>query len=264
MNFEPLRKFASCSACGTELSIEVNDTSVVCSSCGSKFQKGNYIWNFIPTNIDWLSPMWQTWQQLQANGLASYQNDPEHNLAVVERDDIKRFSTFCHYHGLVLDIGCGPQSWPSYFDHDCDASYVGVDPLIDDTPGEYLRVKALGEFLPFRAGVFNHVLFSTTLDHFIDPVSALKSAARVCRPDGEIDIWLGEKRADAPKPAVSPEWYLHLQKPANAEDLFHIKRLNKTDFIKVIQSVGMVVEDMETHRVDDYRANHFYRLRIGG
>jgi SAM-dependent methyltransferase len=258
-----LGEIMACSVCGTDLAIADSDTQAGCVSCGATFAKGKYIWNLIPTNIDWSSPLWQTWRQLQENGVASYRADPEHNLAVVARDDIQQFARFCDYHGLVLDVGCGPQPWPAYFERGADAVYVGVDPLIDDAPGEYLRIKALGEFLPFRAEVFDHVLFSTTLDHFIDPVTALKVAARVCKPNGEIDIWLGEKHPDAPRPPASPEWYRRLTKPRLAEDLFHVKRLSRAEFARTARTAGLTIAQAETHAVDEYRANHFYRLRTG-
>jgi ubiquinone/menaquinone biosynthesis C-methylase UbiE len=264
MELELLGEIVACSACAASLPIKTNDTRVICASCGAVFEKGNHIWNFIPANIDWSSPLWQAWNQLQENGVASYQNDAEHNLAVVERNDIQLFSAFCHYHGLVLDVGCGPQPWPSYFDRKSGAVYVGIDPLIDDEAGEYLRLKALGEFLPFRAGTFDQVLFSTTLDHFVDPLVALKSAERVCKSGGEIVIWLGEKHPDAPRPPISPEWYLRLQKPSLAEDVFHVKRLNHADFAHIVDSAGLRFVEKETHRVDEYRVNHFYRLKSGG
>jgi SAM-dependent methyltransferase len=263
MNSEILNSILACSVCGANLRIADNDNRVHCIFCGARFNKGNYVWNFIPTNIDWSSPMWNTWQHLQENGLASYQFDPEHNLAVVERDDITGFAQFCNCRGLVLDVGCGPQAWPSYFERGRSTVYVGIDPLIDDTPGEYFRIKGLGEFLPFRSKTFDHLLFSTTLDHFIDPIAALKAAARVCKSEGEIDIWLGEKHPDAPRPAVSPEWYLRLQKPQLAQDLFHVKRLTKSEFIEIVETAGLIIAETETHVVDQYRANHFYRLRIG-
>jgi SAM-dependent methyltransferase len=232
-------------------------------SCGAEFSKGEFIWNFIPSDIDWSSPMWQTWNHLQENGKASYLNDPEHNLAIVERNDIQQFSAFCRFRGLVLDVGCGPQPWPSYFDRNSRAIYVGVDPLIDDMPGEYLRLKALGEFLPFRPHVFDQILFSTTLDHFVDPVVALNAAANVCKLDGEIVIWLGEKAPNTPPSAFSPEWYLSLRKPSLSEDLFHVKRLNNADFNKLVESVELTIVESEVHQVDQYRANHFYRLKLG-
>lgn len=263
MNSNLLSKIIACSVCGADLSITENKKRVLCNSCGAIFTKGKHVWNFIPENIEWDSPMWNTWQQLQENGIASYEGDPEHNLAIVEREDIKQFSTFCDCRGLVLDVGCGPQAWPAYFRHGDDVTYVGIDPILEDISGRFLRIKALAEFLPFKTRIFDHVLFSTTLDHFVDPVVALQAAAKVCKVGGEIDVWLGEKSADAPKPAVSPEWYRRLQKPLLAEDLFHVKRLDTDDFFLLAQKVGLTIVETETNRVDEFRVNHFYRLKVG-
>ena len=258
-----LAKIIACPVCNTALPINDTDNRVVCSTCKSIFSKGRHIWDFFPTVIDWTSPIWETWKQIQANGLVGYQHDPEHNLAVGEREDIRRFASFCNCAGMVLDVGCGPQSWPSYFERSQTISYVGVDPLIEDAPGEFIRLKALAEFLPFRESIFDHVLFGTSLDHFADPVAALKAAARVCKSAGEIDIWVGEKTVNAPKPAVSPKWYRQLQKPDLAEDLFHIKRLSSKDFIDIASAAGLTLVQTEIQTVDEFRKNYFYRLKTG-
>ena len=258
-----MAEIVACPLCSTDLPINDADNRVMCHGCKSTFIKGRYVWDFIPTDIAWSSPMWRTWQQLQVNGMASYQSDPEHNLAVEAREDIRCFTLFCNCHGLVLDVGCGPQSWPSYFKRAEGTRYVGVDPLIEDIPGEFLRLRALAEFLPFRTGVFDHVLFGTSLDHFVDPVAALRAAARVCKPSGEIDIWVGEKSANAPKPAVSPEWYRRLRKPDLAEDMFHIKRLSGKAFIDLTAAAGLTLVQTEVQTVDDFRTNYFYRLKTG-
>jgi SAM-dependent methyltransferase len=258
-----LAKIIACPVCNTDLSINDDDNSIVCSGCTSSFRKGSYIWDFLPEVVDWSSPTWETWKEVQANGLVGYQCDPEHNLAVGEREDIRCFASFCNFRGLVLDVGCGPQSWPAYFEHSKTISYVGVDPLIEDSPGEFIRLKALAEFLPFRADVFDHILFVTSLDHFAEPITALKAAARVCKPAGEIDIWLGEKTANAPKPAMSPDWYRRLRKPDLAEDLFHIKRLSDKAFSDLAAAAGLTLVQIEIHTVDEFRKNYFYRLKTG-
>jgi len=256
-----LAEIIACPACSSNLPIGNMDTRVMCRGCKSTFIKGKYIWNFVPPVIDWSSPMWQTWQQLQDNGMVSYQSDPEHNLAVGTRKDSQDFAKFCHCSGLVLDVGCGPQSWPSYFKRTEETIYVGIDPLVQDVPGEFLKLKGLAEFLPFRARVFDHVLFATSVDHFVDPLAALKAAARVCKSTGEIDVWLGEKGVGVPSPAVSPEWYCQLRKPDLAEDLFHIKRLSRDAFINIAVASGLTLVQTEVHAVDKYRTNYFYRLR---
>ena len=257
-----LAEIVACPVCSTDLSTDNADTQVRCSGCSTTFTRGNFLWDFVPADIDWSSPMWETWQQVQANGLVSYQSDREHNLAVGEREDCQRFASFCNCSGLVLDAGCGPQPWPSYFRRAQGITYVGIDPLLQDVPAEFLKLRALAEFLPFRVNMFDHILFATSLDHLVDPITALRAAVKVCKPDGEINVWLGEKSADAPEPADSPEWYRRLRKPDLAEDLFHIKRLSGKAFTDFAMAAGLTLVQIEVHTVDDYRTNYFYRLKI--
>ena len=163
--------------------------------------------------------MWETWEQLQSNGLASYEADPESNLGVGERQDCISFSRFAELRGLVLAVGCGPQAWPSYLEvHERGTRFVGVDPLEGEREASYTQLRALAEHLPFADGSFDRVLFATTLDHFVDPVAALLEAKRVLGPDGRIAVWLGHKRPDAPALESSPEWYRRLEVPDGADD----------------------------------------------
>ncbi len=256
-----LGELIACPACMHDISIVVTDTVINCSSCNSAFRKEGVKWNFIPENVDFTSSIWKNWQKIQRNGLVSYEADPEKNLSVGERNDCKMFAKFCNFHGIVLDVGCGPQSCPAYIDLLADAEFVGVDPLVGNNPADFLKLKALGEFLPFRAAAFDQVLFSTTLDHFAEPLLALRSAARVCKPTGEIVVWVGEKKPEAPKPEKSPDWYRHLKKPKLAEDVFHIKRLGEKDISQLTEQVGLEIVETERHRVDEYRENFFFRLR---
>ncbi|MBI3741890.1 MAG: methyltransferase domain-containing protein [Chloroflexi bacterium] len=258
-----LNEILACSMCHTSLAVTDKDVRVVCARCLSSFRKGAVIWNFMPTQIDLTAPRWQAWQELQKNGMTSYHADPEHNLAIGERVDCQQFAEFCDYRGLVLDVGCGPQPVPAYFDLNCPATYVGIDPLINDVPTHFLKLKALGEFLPFRADVFDQIIFATTLDHFVDAIAALKEAARVCGPTGVINVWLGEKRADASKPALSHEWYRRLHKPTLAEDVFHFKRLDAVAFAELARIAGLKMIKIEEHHIDDFRTNWFYRLKAG-
>jgi len=184
---------------------------------------------------------------------------------VGKRQDCLDFSRFCSFDGLVLDVGCGPQARPTYFTFHSDGTrFFGIDPLLGDCPGDYPQFRALGEFLPFRDRVFDHVVFATSLDHFIDPGRALREAERVCKLAGEIDIWIGETKPDVPRPSVSPEWYVKLKKPSPAQDVFHLKRLGPSDLAAVLKDAGFYISAHEGHRVDDYRTNHFYRLAVIG
>jgi SAM-dependent methyltransferase len=261
MQLEQLESILACPMCKERLLFSEADSSFKCGTCNVSFIKETGIWNFIPEGIGGSSPRWKAWEVLQKNGEASYQADPEHNLSVGERTDCRQFSAFCNYQGLVLDVGCGPQPWPAYFDLNRNASYVGVDPLITDAQGRYPKVKALAEYLPFYENTFDHVLFSTSLDHFVDAIAALKEARRVCKRSGEIDVWLGEKKPGSPKPSRSPDWYRRLTKPELAEDLFHIKRLHVSDFLKDVESAGLAIVQTESHNVDEYRTNYFFKVK---
>jgi len=256
-----LQEIIACPVCKKPLDIVEASKTINCTNCCNTFQKGRYTWNFIPPNIFASSLLWQAWEQLQSNSVAGYEASPEQNLSVGNRKDCQAFAQFCEFNGLVLDVGCGPQPWPAYFDDSHDATYIGIDPLADTGPSDFLKITALAEYLPFRADIFNHVLFSTTLDHFVDPQAALEEAKRVCSIDGEIDVWLGEKHPDAPKPAHSPDWYLKLKKPKLADDLFHIKRLNADAFIEIVEDTALTLLNHKVYQVDAYRANHFFRLK---
>ncbi len=187
-------------------------------------------WDFTPTKLEELrSPEWKHGSSSRLNGMVSYQQDPEHNLGVGERNDFQQFADFCRFRGAILDIGVGPQRIPSHFECAArsDVFFAGIDPLRGDQPREFAFVQGLGEYLPFREGFFDQVLFVTSLDHFIDPRRPLSEARRVVKPEGDVCIWIGEKDKGAPKPVKTHEWYEKLNVPVGAEDRFHYRRFGK-------------------------------------
>ena len=257
-----LAQIAACPACRASLNVTKPDAAQ-CPACGATFRRGSHVWPLLPPDDRTKSSLWRTWEQLQENGVVSYEADPLHNLSVGKRKDCANFARFCGYHGVVLDVGCGPQDWPAYLDADSPARFVGIDPLASDVPTRLLKVRALAEFLPFREGVFDQVIFATTLDHFVDPTAALAEANRVCRAGGTIEIWFGHKRSDAPRPATSPEWYRRLRTPEGADDQFHIKRLDMDRFFELIGKTPLKTLRREDHAVDEYRTNYFVTLGGG-
>jgi SAM-dependent methyltransferase len=179
------------------------------------------------------------------------------------RPDFLQFAKFCGFRGNVLDVGVGPQRCPTHIEHShgVDAIFVGIDPLVGSQPRCFGFVRGLGEFLPFRCGVFDQVLFVTSLDHFIDPRPALLEAARVISPDGEICIWLGEKDKAAPKPAKTHAWYENLKVPEGAEDRFHFKRFSTQEFEGYLKELGLATAQREVREIDSWRRNLFYKVR---
>jgi SAM-dependent methyltransferase len=254
----------ACPACTAPLDIGGETGDGICPSCGNPFRRLEYGWEFLPPRDEERATLWQTWDQLQENGVVSYEADPENNTAVGPREDARAFARFADLRGRVLDVGCGPQPRPAYFAHEAPGTaFLGIDPLVGDRPAEYPQVRGLAENLPFRDEAFDRVLFATTLDHFVDPVAALLEAERVRRTDGAIVVWLGHKDPAAPPPEVSQAWYDALETPAGAEDVFHIKRLGPGEAEDLFSRAGLDVVASEAHRVDDYRSNHFFRLVAG-
>jgi SAM-dependent methyltransferase len=249
----------------TKSRLEYDDGMLVSSAGKYTFQSRFGYWDFMPQAWPERNRAeWKTWEQLQANGVVSYKADPGHNLGIGRRADFLEFATFCRFRGNVLDIGVGPQRCPTHieFSRERDVFFVGIDPLVGDQPRCFSFVRGLGEYLPFRDGIFDQALFVTSLDHFIDPRPAMKEAARVLQVHGEICVWIGEKSKDAPKPAQSSEWYERLSIPAGAHDRFHFKRFTAQQFESYVVETQLVVVEQETIEVNRWRRNHFYRLGI--
>jgi SAM-dependent methyltransferase len=199
------------------------------------------------------------WEEVERNGLVGYEADPEHNLSVTEREVTVAFGRFARLAGLVLDVGCGPQARPSYV-REFDGKLVGIDPLRGDDLREFAFVQGVGEYLPFRAGVFERVLFATTLDHMLSPRQALLEASRVTSSTGEIVVWCGDERTKPAFTGVSADWYEDLRVPEGAQDRFHVARLDRNAVLELLVDACLeVVEEAA-----DGAGSVFLRARPSG
>jgi len=258
---QELDAILACPNCRGSLAVP-RDSEAVCTGCGATYARLAFGWDLIPPRERLNSAEWDAWQVLQDNGVSAYDADPEHNLAIGERADFAAFGAFCGLVGDVLDVGCGPQAWPTHFSAaPPQTRFVGVDPLVGERPADYAQVRGLAEHLPFTGGVFDQVVFATTIDHFVDPVAALQEAIRVCRPGGSIAVFVGHKRDGAPPPRESPEWYRRLKPPSGYDDLFHVGRLDPAATEELFARSGLRIEARERHVVDEFRSNHFFRLK---
>ncbi len=258
-----LHAILACPRCRGSLAI-LGHAPARCRSCGTSYPRLAQAWDLRPPEQLLRSDAWGAWEVLQENGIASYEADPEHNLAIGDRPDFSLFGEFCRLSGDVLDVGCGPQAWPSHFSAaPPQTRFVGVDPIVGERQADYVQVRGLAEHLPFADGAFDHVVFATTLDHFVDPVSALREAVRVRRPGGTVLAFVGHKTPEAPAPRISPEWYNRLKPPNGYDDVFHVKRLDVSSAEDLFARSGLHVVDSEAHVVDEFRSNHFFRLQPG-
>lgn len=262
MNLKALNGLLCCPIPSCRRPLPVDEGDVTCPGCGIRYPRRGDTLDLTPPRAAQELRRWQTWETLQHNGLVSYTQAPQGNLGVGERPDCLAFSRFCDLRGLVLDIGCGPQSWPAYFaQHQPDTRFVGIDPLAPDEQADYPRVRGLGEFLPFADRVFDRVLLATSLDHMLDPAAVLAEARRVSASHGQVLVWSGEKKPGAPRPAQSPPWYQELVVPQGAEDPFHFKRFTEDEVLSLLRAGGLRVHECRTMPVDEWRANHFYRCK---
>ncbi len=91
----------------------------------------------------------------------------------------------------VLDAGCGIGNITTKY---CQSySIIGIDEQLSAI--EYCEKHCRGKYiqsslyiLPFRDDVFDLVLFLDAIEHFTDPLLALKELARVLKPDGKVLI----------------------------------------------------------------------------
>ncbi len=241
----------------------VKDENLISSGGEYKKDSKNRFWNFIPQELKIFdSKTWESWNILQNNGVIPYDLEPEKNLGVGPRKDFLQFADFCNFNGLVLDIGVGPQKSPTHIQYNTktDVTFIGIDPLEGHQPKDFAFVQGLGEYLPFKNNLFDQVLFVTSLDHFIDPIIALKEARRVLKDTGSICVWLGEKDKNTPKPTTSPEWYKALQIPEGAEDPFHYRRFSVNEFKEFLPIAELKISEEQIIVVDEWRKNCFYRL----
>src|SRR5215211_71648 len=150
----------ACPACRAPLDIGGEEGDGACPSCANPYRRLEHGWELLPPRDDERTELWRTWDQLQANGVVSYEADPENNTAVGPREDARAFARFADLRGRVLDVGCGPQARPAYFTHEAlGTTFLGIDPLVGETAAEYPRVRGLAENLPFRDDAFDRVLF---------------------------------------------------------------------------------------------------------
>ena len=97
--------------------------------------------------------------------------------------------------GLYLDVGCGARAWPVYVAASSECvKWIGVDPFLGDAARQFPFVQGLGEYLPFRRGVFDGALYASTIYHMLDPGRSLKRVHSVLKPAGRLFVWYTASR----------------------------------------------------------------------
>lgn len=193
-----------CAVCRSDIPLAVirDRGAGNCPSCGRRYHyRGAFDLTPIPPPDEETQQRWPLWEELQRNFVLATEAEPVASLSIGDRADARLFGEFADLRGLTLDVGCGTQPLPSYATAS-SGRFVGIDPL----PGAGHRfdfVQGLAEFLPFRSGTFDRLLFATSLDHMLNPKRTLAEARRVLKEDGQVVIWFGvEPPVEAPPSSV--------------------------------------------------------------
>ena len=96
---------------------------------------------------------------------------------------------------LCLDVGCGALPWPAYMSASSESvEWIGVDPFPGDTVRRFPFVHGLGEYLPFRPGVFGGALYAGTIYQLLDPRRSLRRVYNILKPKGKLFVWYTASR----------------------------------------------------------------------
>jgi SAM-dependent methyltransferase len=92
-----------------------------------------------------------------------------------------------------LDVGCGMLPLPYYMQVADNVCWSGIDPHCGESR-MFNFYHGMAEELPFDDFTFDCVLFSTSLDHCLNPLQASREALRVVKDGGFIVYWGGVVR----------------------------------------------------------------------
>jgi SAM-dependent methyltransferase len=245
-----LAEILACPVCQGELA------GARCTSCGRIYEEGNFVPHPLPDER--LRERARLWQKLETNGARAYEIDPPSSLSIGDRRDARLFAEFSHLEGLILDIGCGPQALPSYAEGTAER-FVGIDPLRGEQPRPFAFAQAIAECLPFRDGVFDRVLFATSIDHLLLPELALAETRRVSKSGGMVCIWLGEANPPPPPESLSerlrqklrlvdittPRVTMRFRVPKGAVDAFHVAHPSAAQVTDWLEGAGLCVVEIQ-------------------
>jgi ubiquinone/menaquinone biosynthesis C-methylase UbiE len=258
----------ACPICNNQLDLE----KVCCPSCHYQFKLSDGIFDFTPIPPPKLiEPLWDTWVQLQKNGEKAYTEWAEASLSIGLTEVEKAFGSYADLKGNVLDVGCGPQSYPGYASANKEINLYGIDPLRGVKKRDFNFVVALGEYLPFKNSFFDRVIFGTSLDHLFNPTRSLREAFRVLKNDGVVVVWHGlppevAKRNPIRKflsdtkykiknwlrPSFEYKFYKSMNVPNGAIDHFHFSHPTIAQVVSYLKEANF--KDIQVQQFKDSRS----------
>jgi len=181
----------------------------------------------------------ELWGKLQELEYETYRESPVGVFSIDDFQPAEGLSTIlfqlCRNENC-LDIGCGVLEKPKYMVPtvgDETIQFFGIDPFFGETERAFPFTQAIAENIPFKDKSFDNVLFSSSIDHVINPLISLNEASRVLKDDGTLFIWNGIRNFNLLylkwKMRISPKKYnKHHQWAFTNKDL--IKLVKKINF----------------------------------
>lgn len=176
MTTDLVKTAVDCPLCGADDADKVrDDTLSVCRSCGMVYLNPR-------PDVSWYRTFHKTEYDAthRPNGSVA-----EKNRAFVVYDRIKSFGF-----GRVLDIGCGDGHLLRYIlAHGNTARAFGIEPSIacGERLGDMLYATDVDSGWVDK-GVYDTIILSHSLEHFLDPVAVLNKVAAALVPDGRVYI----------------------------------------------------------------------------
>lgn len=150
---------------------------------------------------------------------------------------------------IVLDVGCGATTFCA--DAGAHVVFSAVEEQTIIRIRNELEANGCEKFegivadstqLPVETGTVTKILALETLEHAEDPDQVMKELARVGAPGAQYVLTLPGTAAEQVALQIAPEG--HFKSP------HHVRIFSRDDFIKVVESAGLVIED--------YRQDGFY------
>ena len=156
-----------------------------------------------------------------------------------------RFFLVPYLKGRVVDIGCGPQTIPTYLeDYHTEAIY-GVDPLSEPEEHPFHFMKGFAEFLPWADDQFNLVVAATSLDHVLLLDKVFEEVSRVLSEDGFFVVWDGF--------IPDSKTYDPYSQDIEKVDAYHLFHFDRDSFLEAIKPYFTVFEELSV----DGQSNFF-------
>jgi len=138
----------------------------------------------------------QSWKKRLDRGYKKYLKSPVGVFSTNDSNDAKKIGEIIKQYDLrnCLDIGCGGLPLPLYMKINPEVEWYGIDPLLYCQQRQFHFLCGCAEKLPFLNKYFDGVLFASSIDHLLDPITALQEAYRILKLQGYIFVWITEGR----------------------------------------------------------------------